>query len=223
VAGNAIWALIQHLASVHVPYFRIAAIFQLLYFVLIALIGVFIGRGLERGVFVAPTDGGVVRPKMRQSQTFVLEVEGTQPLDSAGSDWKFFLTNCTTRILRTVQVSDTRSEIGAYDLCFNEIPVMQPGQKVKLSYQVFPRRDSEKHGSERKTSTLWDFGIDHANIRGNTFIWYDIPIVYRDGDEASFRDAGVVAVCFDLSHKILKTEGAEIYRKDRERWNSDFN
>lgn len=216
VAGNAIWAGIERLASGRVaipdaPHVRIAAILQLFYFILIALVGVFIGRLLERGVIT--TDGLLSREKITQSKAFVLEVEGTKPLDGEDSDWQFFLTNCTTRILRCVELYNIKSEIGAYLIGFQEIPVMQPGQKIRLTHKVFPRRHDEAYRGKRPT--LWDFGTDHAGERGNSYIWYDIYIEYREAEDDTVRNGGFVGVCFDLSGKKLKTEGAEYYRQDR--------
>jgi hypothetical protein len=150
----------------------------------------------------------------QQSKIFVLEVDGSQPLDG-NSDWRLFLTNCSTRILRSVQLYNIKSEIGAYILGFKEVPVMQPGQKVTLGYEVSSRRLEEKYGQRKPT--LWDFGIDHAGERGTTFIWYDIYIEYREPDENKTQSGGFVAFCFDLQNKKLKTEGAEESRKDRRR------
>lgn len=146
----------------------------------------------------------------RQSQTFVLEVDGTRPLDG-DSDWKFYLTNCSTRILRYVQIGMLRSEIGAFQIGFNEVPVMQPGEKASLCYHVFPRRQIDVYSN--RTFTLWDFAIDHAGERGSTFIWYDLAVQYRDDDD-SMRDGGLLGVCFDLDKKILKTEGADYFREN---------
>ena len=169
---------------------------------------------MERSSIQVPD--GLSRNKISQSKTFVLEVEGTKPLDSEDSDWRFFLTNCTARIIRRVELNSIKSEIGAYILAFHEIPVMQSGQKVILAHEIFPRRFDEKYGDKRPT--LWDFGKDHTGKRGTTYIWYDIHINYQDADDDTVRDGGFVGVCFDLDDKKLKTEGAEYYRKDRERW-----
>jgi len=149
----------------------------------------------------------------RQSETFVLEADGTQPLDG-NSDWRFCLTNCNARILRYVQLSKIRSEIGAYEIFFKEVPVMQPGEKIVLTYEVFPRREAERYGNRK--ATLWDFALDHAGERGHTYLWYDISVRYRDDDD-SLRDGGLLGVCFDLQDKKLKTEGAEYYRNNNYR------
>jgi hypothetical protein len=211
VVGDAIWDGLKRFAATHAgispPHANLPAIFQLLFFILVALVGVFIGKHLESLKAIAPA---LTSPKMRQSTTFVLEVEGTQPLDSENSDWKFFLTNCTARILRRVELYNIKSEIGAYILGFQEIPVMQPGQKVELRHTVFPQR---LYGP--RTATLWDFAQDVAGARATTFFWYEIYVEYREADDDSTHDGGFVAVCFDLHSKILKTEGAEYYRRDR--------
>lgn len=147
---------------------------------------------------------------------FVLEVGGTQPLDG-NSDWKFFLTNCSTRTFTYIKLGPFRSEIGAYDIFFREIPVLTPNQKVDVGYEVVPRRHGDIY--EGKQATLWDFGMDHAGERGNVFIWYDIPVRYRDAGD-TVRDAGILSVCFDLERKILKTEGVEYWneQKHQKRW-----
>lgn len=146
----------------------------------------------------------------KMSSTFVLEVGGTQPL-SGNSDWRFFLTNCTTEVLRYVRLYTIKSEIGAYEIVFNEIPVMHPREKVTLSYEVLPRRMVDRD-SHRKAS-LWDFALDTAGEKGSTYLWYYTPVVYRDLDDLP-RDGGDVGVCFDLSNRKLKTEGAEYWRKN---------
>jgi hypothetical protein len=216
VVGDAIWDGLKRLAASHVastptptptPHFHFAAIFQLLYFILIALIGVFIGKYLESLKAIVPA---LRRPKIQQSKIFVMEVEGRQPLNSKNSDWKFFLTNCSTRILRRVELYNIKSEIGAYLLGFQEIPVMQPGQRVELRHTVFPQR---LYGP--RAATLWDFAQDVAGATATTFFWYDIYIEYREAGDDSAHDGGFVAVCFDLQSKILKTEGAEYHRENR--------
>ena len=147
---------------------------------------------------------------------FVLEVEGSQPLDTKLSDWKILLTNCCMRTVTYVQLGPLRSEIGAYEIFFKEIPVMIPNQKTAVEYEVIPRREDERH--KRQRATLWDFGMDHAGERGHTYIWYDIPVRYRDADNSA-RNADAVSVCFDLAQKILKTEGVE-YWKDQKKSSS---
>jgi len=151
-----------------------------------------------------------------QSEIFVLQVDGTQPLDNQNPDWRFFLTNCATRMLRSVKILNLRSEIEAYELTFHEIPVLQPGEKVTLFYEVLARRDDEKNSN--KQPRLWDFATSHAGERGHTYIWYDLYVLYRDADDNTIRDGGIVGFCFDLDKKILKTEGAEHFRRSRERW-----
>src|SRR5260370_5657059 len=142
--------------------------------------------------------------------SFVLEVAGTPPLRS-NADWKFFLTNCSLRILRYVQLSTIRSEIGAYDIFFKEVQVMQPGEKIVVGYDVSPRRTVDRDMNRK--ATLWDFALDNAGERGSTYLWYDIFIQYRDTDD-SVRDGRVVGVFFDIQDEILKTEGAEYWRKN---------
>jgi hypothetical protein len=143
---------------------------------------------------------------------FVLDVVGTQPLSSPLSDWRFLLQNCGSRTARYVRLGTIRSEIGAYDIEFKAIPALLAGEKAVMEYMVFPRRLDERR-SEKK-ATLWDFGKDHAGERGNTFIWYDIPVEYQEADD-SIRDAGIVSVCFDLDKQILKTEGVEYWRQSQ--------
>ena len=143
---------------------------------------------------------------------FVLDVIGNQPLSSPLSDWRFLLQNCGSRTARYVRLGAIRSEIGAYELCFKETPALLAGEKTIVSYEVFPRRDDDKHSGKR--ATLWDFGKDHAGERGHTFIWYDIPVQYQEADD-SVLDAGIVSVCFDLDKKILKTEGVEFWNEKK--------
>jgi len=106
VVGDAIWDGIKHLASTRagglpLPHAALREMFQLAYFVAIGLVGVFLGRRLERGNIglwgSSPLEGPSQIEEADQSKVFVLEVEGTHPLDSENSDWKFFLTNCTPR------------------------------------------------------------------------------------------------------------------------------
>lgn len=211
IVGDAIWDGLKHLAnsqigSLPMPHLHLAAVLQLFFFVLVALVGVFIGRHFEHLREIVP----IIRPKIRQSTIFVMEVEGTQPLNSKNSDWKFFLTNCSTRILRRVELYNIKSEIGAYLLGFQEISVMQPGQRVELHHTVFPQR---LYGSRK--ATLWDFAQDVAGAKATTFFWYDIYIEYREAEDDSTHDGGFVGVCFDIQNKILKTEGAEFHRENR--------
>lgn len=149
---------------------------------------------------------------------FVLDVVGNQPLSSQLSDWRFLIQNCGSRTARYVQLGSIRSEIGAYVLEFKTIPALLAGEKLVIPYEVYPRRQDDRYSG--KKATLWDFGRDHAGERGNTFIWYDIPVQYQEADD-SIRDAGILSVCFDLDKQILKTEGVEFWnekkRMDR-RW-----
>ena len=152
------------------------------------------------------------KPKSEDTLKFVLDVVGNQPLSSQLSDWRFLLQNCGSRTARYVRLGAIRSEIGAYELCFKEIPALLAGEKAVVSYEVYPRRDDEKYGG--KKATLWDFGKDHAGERGHTFIWYDIPVQYQEADDYVL-DAGIVSVCFDLDKKILKTEGVEFWNEKK--------
>ena len=141
---------------------------------------------------------------------FVLEIAGSQPLSSKLSDWKFLLTNCGTRTARYVQLSTIRSEIGAYEIWFKEIPVLLAGQKTAVDYGVVSRRrdDREKH----RQGTLWDFALDNAGERGTTYFRYDISIKYTDTD-GSVGDGGIMAVVFYLHDETLTTEGGQ-YRRE---------
>jgi hypothetical protein len=208
IVVNIVWEGLIRLTSLHFPHLHVeaVAVARFVGYVTSALIGVFLGRELERQSIPLP----LLRPKIQQSRIFVLEVAGTQPLDSKNSDWKFFLTNCSTRILRRVELYNLKSEIGAYILGFQEIPVMQPGQRIELRHTVFPQR---LYGP--RTATLWDFAQDVAGARASTFFWYEIYVEYREADDDSTHDGGFVAVCFDLHDKIIKTEGAEYYRNTR--------
>jgi len=143
---------------------------------------------------------------------FVLDVVGSQPLNSQLCDWRFLLQNCGSRTARYVQLGPIRSEIGAYDIEFKTIPALLAGEKAVVYYEVYPRRDDERYSG--KKPTLWDFGRDHAGERGHSFIWYDIPVRYREADD-SIRDAGIVSVCFDLDKQILKTEGVEFWNESK--------
>ena len=132
---------------------------------------------------------------------FVLEVAGTPPLRS-NNDWKFLLTNCGARTARYIKLSTIRSEIGAYEIWFKEIPALLAGQQIAVDYNVVSRRRNEWD----KKISLWDFAMDHPSVggRGTTYFWYDISIEYRDTDD-SVRSGGVIGVCFDTSREILKT------------------
>jgi hypothetical protein len=140
---------------------------------------------------------------------FVLEVAGSQPLDG-NSDWRFFLTNCGNRIARYVKLGLIKSEIGAYVISFKEVPVIKAGEKVAVEYEVISRRSDDRHKDRRPS--LWDFALDNAGERGSTYLWYDMPVGYKDVDD-SFFDGGVMSICFDLKAKKLKTEDAEYYRQ----------
>jgi hypothetical protein len=155
---------------------------------------------------------GITRTQGEQTLRFVLDVVDNQPLSSQLSDWRFLLQNCGSRTARYVRLGTIRSEIGAYELCFKEIPALLAGEKAVVSYEVFPRRDDEKYSG--KTATLWDFGKDHAGERGHLFIWYDISVHYQEADD-SIRDAGIVRLCFDLDTQVLKTEGVEFWNKKK--------
>ncbi len=139
---------------------------------------------------------------------FVLEVAGTPPLRS-NTDWKFLLTNCGARSARYVKLSTIRSEIGAYEILFKEIPVLHAGQQAPVDYEVIGRRSDDRRTNRQ--STLWDFALDNAGERRATYFWYDISIQYRDTGEL-VRDGGIVGVCFDLRDEKLKTGGAD-YRQ----------
>jgi hypothetical protein len=155
---------------------------------------------------------GPSRTQSEQTLRFVVDVVGNQPLSSQLSDWRFLIQNCGSRTARYVRLGTIKSEIGAYELCFKEVPALLAGEKAVVSYEVFPRRDDEKYSG--KKATLWDFGKDHAGERGHTFIWYDIQVQYREADD-SIRDAGIVSVCFDLDKQILKTEGVEFWNEKK--------
>jgi hypothetical protein len=215
VIASAIYEAIRRVPSiVSVPHLndaQLGSLFRLCFFIALTFLLVYVGRMLERHEVALPIPG-LSGPS--QSKQFVLEVAGSQPLDSQSSEWRFFITNCTTQILRSVELGTIRSEIGAFEICFNEITVIQPGQKVQLTYEIYSRRAADV--LKQKKATLWDFGEDHSwGGRGTTYFWYDIPIRYRIGDGNSFHDGGVVGVCFDLHNKLLKVEGAELYRGDR--------
>jgi hypothetical protein len=143
---------------------------------------------------------------------FVLDMVGTQPLSSPLCDWRFLVQNCGSRTARYVQLGRIRSEIGAYEIEFKTIPALVAGEKATAFYEVYARRHDEKYGKNK--AALWDFATDHAGERGNTFIWYDIPLQYHEADD-SIRDAGILSVCFDLEKQILKTEGVEFWNEKK--------
>ena len=127
---------------------------------------------------------------------FVLEVVGTLPLRS-NPRWRFLLTNCGARTARYVRLSRIRSQVGAYEISFSEIPALQAGPPATLGYEVIDRRKNE-------LATLWDFASDNT---GGTYLWYDVRIEYRDMDE-SVCDGGIVRFCFDMQTGGLSTAGA---------------
>jgi hypothetical protein len=141
--------------------------------------------------------------------TFALEVAGTPPLRT-NNDWKILLTNCGPRTARYVLLSTIRSEIGAYEIVFQEIPVMIAEQTISVSFEVIPRRVDDRQKAIRPT--LWDFALDNAGERGTTYFRYDTSIKYTDTND-SVGDGGTVGIVFDLQYEILKTEGGEYWRK----------
>jgi len=164
----------------------------------------------EKNFFSLPS----ASQQRKQSEVLVLEVEGSKPLDTNPEEWRLFVTNCTSQIKRYVNLGPVRSDIGAYEIWFNEIPVMQPGQKVQLSYRVIPRRDIDRD----KGANLWDFALDHSGEGGSRYLWYDILVQYRDEGSSQPRDGGLLGICFDIMNTRLKTEGAEYFRNERQRW-----
>ena len=144
-----------------------------------------------------------------RDQTGQLRCDRLQPLDG-NSDWRFFLTNCTTDTFKYVHLQPIRSEIGAYEIQFKEIPFIHSREKVVVPYEVIPRRTVDREKNRR--ATLWDFALDNAGERGTSYFWYETSIAYLDIDDLP-RDGGDVAVCFDIEEKRLKTETSEIYNK----------
>jgi hypothetical protein len=161
-------------------------------------------------LFVAATSA--VNAHRQERALFVLEVAGSQPLGNKLAEWKFLLTNCCSRTATYVQLGPLRSEIGAYEIFFNEIPVLMPNQKVTVKYEVVSRRAGDR--CKGKQATLKDFGVDHAGVREDVLIWYDIPVHYRDANNTVW-DAGFVSVCFDLERQILKTDGVTYWREQK--------
>ena len=143
---------------------------------------------------------------------FVLEVEGNQPLDSENSDWKFFLTNCTSRVLRNVELYNIKSDLGTYLLGFHEIPVIKPGEKVQLIHELWSRRMADRDSG--KNPTLWEFATDITGKGRSSFIWYKILVEYKEAEDDKVHCGDFLFVCFDLPVKRVKTEGTQ-YLKDR--------
>ncbi len=215
VIGDAIWDGLKHLVPAHavisMPHVNLPAIFQLFFFILVALVGVFIGRHLEKIRNVVPIDT-LLRSDVRQSRTFVLEVEGTQLLDIENSDWRFFLTNCTSRVLRHVELYNIKSDLGTYLLGFHEIPVIKPSEKIQLIHQLWSRRMMDKDNG--KIPTLWDFAIDITGEGRSNFIWYKILVEYQEAEDDKIHCGDFLFICFDLLNRRLKTEGTQ-YLKGR--------
>lgn len=218
VAANAVWAIVTRSfgridPSMIRSYVSVAGIVQLLYTVMVAGIGVFLGKTI--GEARNPNSGGglldlVDRENlMPQSREFVLEVSGSEPVDGK-PEWCFWITNCTREILRSIQLSPVLSEIEAYQITFAEIAILQPGEKVKVPYGVYCRL-SGRTGK----ATLWDFAQSHAGERGAGFLWYDIRVRYRDSSGSDIIDGKWLSFCFVMYEKKLKTEGAEYFRKER--------
>jgi hypothetical protein len=212
-AGSAAWDGMKHLFdSGHVvlpvmPHLRLAAFAQLISYILIALIGVLIGRNLPSIQEITADVLPMARPKL--SRVVVLEVEGTKPLDDNETDWKFFLTSCHPQMIRSVQLSNIDSEIEAYGIHFGQITVMHPGQRVEVPHYLFAQRHDERYGNTQPT--LWDFANSHAGRRGSNYLWYRIHVEYQDLDSDSVRDGGWLAVCFDVRNKRLTVENADFF------------
>jgi hypothetical protein len=205
IISNIVWEGLIRLVSLHFPRPHVEAI-AILHFVGYmgsSLIGVFLGRELERQSIPIQR----LRPKIQQSKVFVLEVSGSQPLDSPICDWKFFLTNCTNRVLRHVELYNVKSDLGTYMLGFHELPVIQPGEKVQLIHELWSRRMLDRDNG--KSPTLWDFATDITGQGRSSFIWYKILIEYKEAEDDDVHSGDFVFVCFDLPEKKMKTEGAQ--------------
>lgn len=218
IVGDAIWDALKfawnHSPNLHLPHdlSNGAEVFQLLFFIFVGLVGVFLGRMIEREHLPIPA----LNLKIRQSKIFVLEVNGSQPLDSPICDWQFFLTNCTNRILRRVELDSIKSDLGTYLLGFHEIAVMQPGEKVQLAHKVWSRRMADQQ-SEKKP-TLWDFANDVTSEGRSSYFWYKTPIEYREAEDDTIHCGDFVFVCFDLPAKRLKTEGVDDVLRTKGSW-----
>ena len=97
-----------------------------------------------------------------------------------------------------------------YEIQFKEILVLNPRERTQVAHDVIPRRTIDRE--KRVKATLWDFALDNAGEKGNTYFWYYTPVEYRNIDDLP-RDGGDVGVCFDVESRVLKTEGAEYWRK----------
>jgi hypothetical protein len=131
---------------------------------------------------------------------FVLEANGTQSLNE-NSDWRFFLSNHGGRLARYVQLSTMRSEVGAYEISFMQIPALPSGQPaVMISYTIYDRRANDARNLH---PTLRDFALDNAGETGNSYFRYKTRIKYQDTDESE-ADGGTFDICFDLYKNRLE-------------------
>ena len=210
IASNIVWEGLIRLVSLHFPRPHVEAI-AILHFVGYlgsSLIGVFLGRELERGSISSVSSAlGVPHRPLPQSKIFVLEVVGTLPLDDPNTDWKFFLTNCTDRLLRKVTPYNIRSDLGTYLLGFREIPFMRPFEKVELEPGLWSRRMSDRDSG--KKPTLWDFANDVTGEGRSSYFWYKILVEYREAEDDTVHCGDFVFVCFDLPAKKMKTDGID--------------
>lgn len=213
VIGDAIWDGIKYTVSrigVHVPQTvpmeLTQELVQLSFFVLVGLAGVWLGGLIERGSFSSlPSTLGVPRRPPPRSKIFILEVVGSLPLDDPNTDWKFFLTNCTGRMLRAVTLYNIQSDLGTYRLGFREIPFVRPFEKVELHHELWSRRMSDFRDEVKPT--LWEFANDITGIGRSSYIWYKILVEYREAEDEAVHCGDFLFVCFDLPAKRLKTGG----------------
>ena len=207
---NVIWEGLIRLTSLHFPRLHVEAI-QVAHFVgyvTSALIGVFLGRELERGSISSVSSAlGVPRRPLPQSKIFVLEIVGTLPLDDPNTDWKFFLNNCTGRTLRAVTLYNIQSDLGTYRLGFHEIPLLRPFEKVELKHELWSRRMVDRHNG--MNPTLWDFANDITGEGRSSYIWYKILVEYREAEDEAVHCGDFLFVCFDLPAKKMKNDGID--------------
>lgn len=131
---------------------------------------------------------------------FVLE---TRRFSKTG--WSFYLTNCGHRTARYVQLGTQKSRAEKYELHFLEVPVLEAQKEATLvSWWVSESRSLE--GTVLDAALLFKFLNDVRTyedpLERAVFIWFDVPITFRDMNEVPGE--AVVRFCFDLESQMMK-------------------
>lgn len=128
---------------------------------------------------------------------FVLEIRGRNPMGW----WIFYLRNCGQRTARYVRLQSVKSLAKNYELHFGEIPVLEPNTESAVCIGVNDSWDPNYLVQDMLLKFLNDNPTADDPLQRAAFIWFDVPIKFRDMDESA-GDA-VVRFCFDVERKAL--------------------